>query len=301
MKVILTPLPSVNGNLPPTDILCYLCPSLWNNPDFFRGEFNEPLSKLPDKGGKARSKREIILQLLKDKERLEGLEGQMRVLKIDTDKMEWKGRLLDSDDDSDPETDGPLKNPFAILAQGVVPIKSSKAKEVEDNLPSNELELFAQKEVEMFDKIERKKTFVPFQSTNSSIRDEELRQTLNNLKPKDEPVKMKMRTPTHRTPSIPLPSVYNCQTKKLSLADSLRLQQNHEKKVREAQLLQAASRLMVGRDITVGGETEELTGVKFEEYRQNKEEEEEEEEEELEEENEGYGVVGVTQLINNQV
>ena len=256
-------------------------------------------NKLPDKGEKARSKREIILQLLKDRERLEGLESQMKDMKIDTDKMEWKGRLLDSDDDSDPETDGPMKDPLVILAQGVVPTKSSKAKESEDNLPSNELELFAQKEVEMFDKIEFTKTFVPFKSTNSSIKDDELRKTLTDLKPKEEPVNVKVRRPTHRTPSIPLPSVYNCQTKKLSLADSLRLQQDHESKVREAQLKQAASRLVVSRDIKVEAELEDLTGVQFEGYRENTEDvnQEEEEEEEIDDDDEGQGVVGITQLV----
>ena len=254
------------------------------------------INKLPDKGEKARSKREIIVQLLKDKERLEGLESQMKGMMIDTDKMEWKGRLLDSDDDSDPETDGPVKDPLVILAQGVVPTKSSKAQEVEANVPSTELELFAQKEVEMFDQIETKKTFVPFKSTNSSIKDEELRQTLNDLKPKEEPVKMTSRTPTHRTPSIPLPAVYNCQTKKLSLADSLRLQQDHESKLREAQLRQAASRLVVSRDIKVEAETEELTGVQFEEYRENTGENNQDEEEEVDDDDdEGHGVVGITQ------
>ena len=219
----------------------------------------------------------------------------MKGMKIETDKMEWKGRLLDSDDDSDPETDGAVKDPLVILAQGVVPTKSSKAKEAEDNLPANELELFAQKEVEMFDKIELKKTFVPFKSTNSSIKDEELRQTLNDLKPKEEPVKMKGRRPTHRTPSIPLPTVYNCQTKKLSLADSLRLQQDHESKLREAQLRQAASRLVVSRDIKVGAEMEELTGVQFEEYRENTgENNPDEEEEEVDDDDEGHGVVEIT-------
>merc|ERR1719219_29412 len=109
--------------------------------EFGLGSLNNSalINKLPDKGAKARSKREIILQLLKDKERLEGLESQLKVMKIDTDKMEWKGRLLDSDDDSDPETDGPVKDPLVLLAQGLVPTKSTKAKEPLENLPSNEL------------------------------------------------------------------------------------------------------------------------------------------------------------------
>ena len=107
-------------------------------------------------------------------------------------------------------------------------------------------------------------------------------------------MKVRVRTPKHTTPSIPLPSVYNCQTKKLSLADSLKLQQEHENKVREAQLRQAASRLMVTRDVKVEAETEDLTGVQFAEYRENMEENEEEEEDD--DDDEGHGVVGITQL-----
>jgi len=249
------------------------------------------VSKLPDKGEKARSKREVIVNLLKEKERLEGLESQMKMMKIDTEKMEWKGRLLDSDDDSDVEAEGPVKDPLALLAQGVVPAKSSKAKEIQSENPSvNEIELFAQKEVEMFDKVDSKKTFVPFQSTNSSIKDEQLKLQLHDLRPRSEPGKAK--SPAHRTPSIPLPPVYDCQTKKLSLAESLRLQQEQDVKLREVQLKHAASKLMASKGLTVAGESEVRSGLQFEEYRDNEEDDEQEEDDD-----EGHGVVGITQHV----
>jgi len=211
-------------------------------------------------------------------------------MKIDTEKMEWKGRLLDSDDDSDAEADGPVKDPLALLAQGVVPTRSAKAKEIKSENPScNEIELFAQKEVEMFDKVDSKKAFVPFQSTNSSIKDEQLRSQLHDLRPRSEPGLA--RSPAHRTPSIPLPPVYDCQTKKLTLAESLKLQQEQEIKLREIQLRHAASKLMANKDLTVTEESETRSGLQFEEYRENEEEEEEEDQDE------GHGVVGITQHV----
>ena len=253
------------------------------------------VSKLPDKGEKARSKRELIVNLLKDKERLEGLESEMKLMKIDTDKMEWKGRLLDSDDDSDPETDGPVKDPLVLLAQGLVPTKSTKAKEPLENPSQNEIEIFAQKEVEIFDKIDSKKTFVPFQSTNSSIRDEELKSKLQDLRPRAEPGRV--RPPTHRTPSVPLPPVYDCQTKRLTLAESLKLQQEQERKLREMQLRNAASKLMASKDIGLADGSERQAGAQFEEYRDNQEELEEEEEVD---DDEGHGVVGITQQVRHE-
>jgi len=251
------------------------------------------INKLADRGEKMRSKRVIILDLIKDKERLDGLESQLKGMKIDTDKMEWKGRLLDSDDDSDPETDGPVKDPLALLAQGVVPTKSTKAKEVSENPSYKEIELFAQKEVELFDKIKSKKSFVPFKSTSSSIKDEDLKSKLHGLRPSEElcSVVGQVRSPSHRTPSVPLPPLYDCQTKKLTLAESLKLQQEQESRLREIQLRQAASRLMLSKDIKLKEEAESRAGAQFEEYRDNEEEEQQEEDDD-----EGHGVVGITQL-----
>merc|ERR1712131_286264 len=83
---------------------------------------------LPDKGEKARKTKEMIVGLIIDKEKVEDLEDEMKKMKINTEKMEWKGGLLDSDDDSDPEDDAPSKNPLSVLAQGIIPKVSSTAK-----------------------------------------------------------------------------------------------------------------------------------------------------------------------------
>ena len=99
--------------------------------------------KLPDRGEKARLTRDMVSKLLEEKEKVSGLEADLEKLKINTDKMEWKNRLLDSDDDSDPEQDGPARDPLAVLAQGVVPTKSTRAKATETSDTSADLELFA--------------------------------------------------------------------------------------------------------------------------------------------------------------
>ena len=78
------------------------------------------VKRLPDKGEKARKTKEMIVGLIIDKEKVEDLEDEMKKMKINTEKMEWKGGLLDSDDDSDPEDDAPSKNPLSVLAQGKV-------------------------------------------------------------------------------------------------------------------------------------------------------------------------------------
>ena len=68
----------------------------------------------------------VMKQLLAERTKQEELEVGMEKMKISTEKMEWKNRLLlDSDDDSDPERDP--ENPLAVLAQGLVPPTSSRA------------------------------------------------------------------------------------------------------------------------------------------------------------------------------
>ena len=47
----------------------------------------------------------------------------------------------------------------------------------------------------------------------------------------------------HTTASIPLPPVYTYQTKQLSLADSLKLQQDQDRRLKDIQLKHAADRL----------------------------------------------------------
>ena len=251
------------------------------------------VKKLPDKGEKARSTKDMILKLIKEKEKVDDLEEEMKKMKINTEKMEWKGGLLDSDDDSDPENEDSGKNPLSVLAQGIVPKVSSKAKsEIEEGSDrgKSDLELFAIKEAEKVDNLPNKETFVPYKAAKTEISDETKCSLRINPAPAENP-KIRGRRPVVTTPAIPLPSVYNCETKQLSLAESMQLQQQQDRKLRDIQLKHAAEKLSASKEIKDLNEVR-IEGGQFEEYRDNNEEEEQEEDSG----DEGVGVVGIRQM-----
>lgn len=204
------------------------------------------VKKLPDKGEKARRTKEMVENLIKDKDKVDGLEKEMEKMKIDTEKMEWKGNLvLDSDDDSDPEDDGMTRNPLSVLAQGIVPPVFSRAKvsEEEPTATLSGLEIYAVKEAEKVDNIKIKDNFVPFKAVKSNEVDEDTKKTLMKMndvlssaeKPKlsnFEKRKQDKRIQKPKTPAIPLPQAYNCATKQLSLTESLKLQQDQDRHFR---------------------------------------------------------------------
>ena len=251
------------------------------------------VKKLPDKGEKARSTKDMILKLINEKEKVDDLEEEMKKMKINTEKMEWKGGLLDSDDDSDPENEDSGKNPLSVLAQGIVPKVSSKAKskvEVENDRDKSDLELFAIKEAEKVDNLPNKETFVPYKAAKTELSDET--KCSLQIKPASaDNSKIRGRRPAVTTPAIPLPSVYNCETKQLSLAESMQLQQQQDRKLRDIQLKHAAEKLSAGKEIRDLNEVR-IEGGQFEEYRDHNEEEEQEEDSG----DEGVGVVGIRQM-----
>ena len=265
------------------------------------------VKKLPDKGEKARKTKEMIENLIKDKDKVDGLEKEMEKMKIDTEKMEWKGNLiLDSDDDSDPEEVGPVKNPLAVLAQGIVPTVSSRAKEREEEQSGelNGLELYAVREAEKVDSVEIKDNFVPFKAVKSNEVDEDTKKTLMNmsdvLKSAEKPElsryekrKQDRRQQKPKTPAIPLPEAYSCATKQLSLTESLQLQQEQDRHLREVQLRHAELKLAAAVSVKAG--EVRLEGSRFQEYRDQREEEEQEEDSG----DEGVGVVGITQVAED--
>ena len=263
------------------------------------------VKKLPDKGEKARRTKEMIENLIKDKDKVDGLEKEMEKMKIDTEKMEWKGNLiLDSDDDSDPEEIGPVKNPLAVLAQGIVPTVSSRAKEKDESGGLNGLELYAVKEAEKVDSVKDKDNFVPFKSVKSNEVDKDTRKTLTSMsdvlnsaeKPelsKYERRKLDKRMQKPKTPAIPMPEAYSCATKQLSLTESLKLQQEQDKHLREVQLRHAEQKLAAAASFRA--EEVRLEGSRFQEYRDQREEEEQEEDSG----DEGVGVVGITQMAED--
>ena len=251
------------------------------------------VKKLPDKGEKARSTKDMILKLINEKEKVDDLEEEMKKMKINTEKMEWKGGLLDSDDDSDPENEDSGKNPLSVLAQGIVPKVSSKAKskvEVENDRDRSDLELFAIKEAEKVDNLPNKETFVPYKAAKTELSDET--KCSLQIKPASaDNSKIRGRRPAVTTPAIPLPSVYICETKQLSLAESMQLQQQQDRRLRDIQLKHAAEKLAAGKEIRDLNEVR-IEGGQFEEYRDNNEEEEQEEDSG----DEGVGVVGIRQM-----
>ena len=186
----------------------------------------------------------MIENMIRDKDKVDALEKEMEKMKIDTEKMEWKGNLvLDSDDDSDPEDDGMTRNPLTILAQGIVPPVSTRAKESKKEQSPSGLELYAVKEAEKVDNLDIKDNFVPFKAVKSNEVDEDTKKALMNMndalksaeKPelsKFEKRKQEQRLQKPRTPAIPLPQAYNCATKQLSLTESLKLQQEQDKHFR---------------------------------------------------------------------
>eukprot|EP00092_Neocalanus_flemingeri_P008839 GFUD01009513.1.p1 GENE.GFUD01009513.1~~GFUD01009513.1.p1 ORF type:complete len:340 (+),score=133.14 GFUD01009513.1:50-1069(+) len=254
------------------------------------------VKRLPDKGERAKSTKDMVIQLLKDKEEVRGLDEEMKNLKINTDAMEWKNRLLDSDDDSDPEADGPLKNPLEVLAQGVVPAKSSKGKLEEEESQNEERELYARKDTEKVDNTHTKDKFAPFSSARTTCLDGDLRSQLGEGATKAKP--SGSRTSPHpHTPSIPLPPVYNCQTRQLTLAESLTLQQNQDRRLRDMQLKHASEKLAASKGVARLGLQDIVGKGQFEEYRNTNEDSGGEED--VDSGDEGVGVVGMQQLTEN--
>ena len=260
------------------------------------------LKKLPDKGEKSLKTVKLIKELISEKEEVDGLEKQMKALKVNTEKMEWKGGILDSDDDSDPEAEGPVKDPLSLLAQGVVPKHSSKAAATTNNNDMSGIEAFAVREAEKVDGLEPKQSFVPFKNTKTSTVTEDIRK-LNPKSDKVEtvskPVSSKRRPKNPPTPSIPLPNTYTCETKQLSLTESLKLQQDQDKKLREIQMKNAAEKLSAGDNFAAllkQAEEVNTVGSQFEEYRDQSEEVEDVDEDE----EAGVNIMSVVNDDNNE-
>ena len=239
------------------------------------------LVRLPDKGERVRMSRNAIKDLLEERRKEEGLATQLERMRINTEKMEWKNRLLDSDDDSDPEYCGPAKNPLSVLVEGDLP-------------PVKDLDKRTVQHSEMVDTIAVKAKFIPFESVKKSSLDDDLRQRLGGVMDCKRSDSVKVTHPP--TPSIPLPPTYKCKTTQLSITDSLKLQQKQAVKHREATLLQAQERLAlysgpVGS--SVDGVKEDV--MQFGDYRDNTERDSDSDVIESDGE-EGLGVVGVHQV-----
>ena len=185
-------------------------------------------------------------QLLAERTKEEELEVGMEKMKISTEKMEWKNRLLlDSDDDSDPERDP--EDPLAVLAQGLVPPTSSRAqsKDRREDRMSNfvgsrpEVEKFATAQASRVDLVSTPQNrFIPHSSVKQVALDPELRHRLGAGGTSTSPnPPAHSPSPKPGTPNMPMSLNYtNTTSCLLTLEDSLRLQQEQEKRIREAQV-----------------------------------------------------------------
>jgi hypothetical protein len=248
------------------------------------------IQRLPDKGEKSRLSVLAIEQLIEERIQENDLTVEMERLKINTDKMEWKNRLLDSDDDSDPEGNG--RDPLAVLAQGVVPAPSARARPGPEENPSeaSEMERFAVGQCARVDEAPAaKERFTPHSAVRQAALDPGLRERLGGGAEVAGRVEVVGRAGDQegRSPSIPMPPAYACSAKQLSLGASLQLQQEQERRVRRLQTAQAEVRLAAARAAPPEPAVEL---ARFLEHRGADEASDEEEDSG----DEGLGVVGVT-------
>jgi len=235
------------------------------------------VSKLPDKGDKARARMDEILKLIQERERQDDLTEKMAGLGIgkliDTDAMEWVNRgedavHLDSDDDPDPEEDKLPSNPFKVLASRELPYRQTKKPQREESQETGSIDLEASSvdphvvaKTAKVDDIQPTSRFMPFASTasasprwlssssqpcdkNSPSEDHVNKDNLGEKPHKRAPT----LNPSHKTHPIPLPpKPYNCKTVLLPLMESLELQRHQAVKLKEVQMKHAAERLAAGR------------------------------------------------------
>lgn len=233
------------------------------------------MSKLPDKGEKARTRMEEILKLIQGKEREDDLTEKMAGLGIgkliDTDAMEWVKRgkdaaHLDSDDDPDPEDDKLPSNPFKVLASRELPYRQTNQKYQEQTHEEGSIDPvvdpYTVANTSKVDEIQPTSRFMPFASTmnetprwnashsqacdkNSPISEDHVnKDNLGEKPPKRAPA----LNPARRTDPIPLPpKPYTCKTVLLPLLESLELQRHQATKLKEVQMKHAAERLAAGR------------------------------------------------------
>lgn len=226
------------------------------------------ISKLSDKGAKIRilfDKIEIELKNKQEEEQTCRLFGDMKINNIDKESvanLEWEGKIqknqntyLDSDDDSDPEDvlhilsqttaqekkvkvlqpDKPLITPEDLISIGEIPVVKKIIEKTEIN-------------------IKPKKTgqFKPYKTTVSDVHNPE-KEILRK--------KNKFWEVTAATP----PPIVHGPAKTLSLEESLILQQEHNRHLKEIEVQHAAAKLLARKSIKMAELPEDIS--KFGSYR----------------------------------
>ncbi|XP_045445883.1 uncharacterized protein LOC123653956 [Melitaea cinxia] len=230
---------------------------------------NKPfISKLADKGEKIRilfDKIEIELKNKQEEEQTCRLFGDMKINNIDKESVanvEWEGKIqknhntyLDSDDDSDPEDvlhilsqttsqekkvkvlqpDKPLITPEDLISIGEIPVVKKIIEKTEINI-----------------KPKKTSQFKPYKTTVSDVHNPE-KEMLRK--------KNKFWEVTAATP----PPIVHGPAKTLSLEESLKLQQKHNRHLKEIEVQHAAEKLLARTSIKMAELPEDIS--KFGTYR----------------------------------
>ncbi|XP_014272486.1 uncharacterized protein Polr2M [Halyomorpha halys] len=225
-----------------------------------------PLAKLPDKGEKVlRFKREIELEIeRRDKtEDISDVLTRLTIKEKKIDVLEWDEKNTDfiAEKDLDGEPIEDEQNPLAILATHSGTTHNQKKvlveKEDEPLITLADIEeVYAINLSNKIDKVEPKKRFLPHKSLISDLTE----------------VKKKVRDLSAATPPLP---VFG-DAKLISLEESLKLQYEQTKHLKEVQLKHATERLKAMR-YTIGDALPSVQSIST--YRENVDEYSETEEE----------------------
>jgi len=241
------------------------------------------VARLPDKGQKARDSIDAVKSLLEERVKLDSLSSELEKMKLTTEKMEWKNRFLDSDDDSDPEDCGPVKNPLAVLVEGELPSKKELDKRT--NLHSSKV-----------DNLPAQERFIPFKTSDNSCVDD----VDENSIPLS---KCKSKSSKPSTPAIPLPPSYTCKTQQISLQESLSIQIEQTAKQREALFRRAQEKIVENSGTSNQVKVLESLKELGSDLNDDKDDEGDindcDASDDENSDEEGHGVVGITQLVED--
>lgn len=225
------------------------------------------ISKLADKGAKIRilfDKIEIELKNKQEEEQTCRLFGDMKINNIDKESVanvEWEGKIqknqntyLDSDDDSDPEDVLHILSQTTAQEKKVKVLQPDKPLITPEDLISWEIPV-VKKIIEKTEiNIKPKKTgqFKPYKTTVSDVHNPE-KEILRK--------KNKFWEVTAATP----PPIVHGPAKTLGLEESLKLQQEHNRHLKEIEVQHAAEKLLARTSIKMAELPEDIS--KFGSYR----------------------------------
>jgi len=180
------------------------------------------MASLPDRGLKAKTKLDWLKTAIEEKRGVESLSRAMGNLRLpDVNAMEWRQKELRGEDQ---ETEDALRS----LAEREVPHHATP-----------QTDEYVVHKVNALDQYQQAHRFIPFNSAEMAG----AKEPHGRMDPPPNKPRPASRDPEHRTPAVPLPDTYKCQTKRLTLQESLLIQREQAERLRETVMKQAASRL----------------------------------------------------------